>query len=118
MIKLFRHIRKNFLIENKTSKYFKYAVGEIILVVIRILIALSMNNWNEHRKNKIKEQQYLTSFKNLPVDMDIMDNLMSDRIFLNRVGDRKRLSTILNNLYKRAELQLKILINQIDKRIS
>jgi hypothetical protein len=42
--------------ENKTSKYFKYAIGEIILVVIGILIALQINNWNEHRKteNKIK----------------------------------------------------------------
>ena len=50
MIKFFRHIRKSLLMENKTSKYFKYAIGEIILVVIGILIALSINNWNEERK--------------------------------------------------------------------
>ena len=36
--------------ENKTGKYFKYALGEIILVVIGILIALQINNWNEDRK--------------------------------------------------------------------
>ncbi|WP_411768570.1 DUF6090 family protein [Winogradskyella sp. A3E31] len=44
--------------ENKTGKYFKYAIGEIILVVIGILIALSINNWNEDRKNNITESQY------------------------------------------------------------
>ncbi|MEP2024466.1 MAG: DUF6090 family protein [Reichenbachiella sp.] len=42
--------------ENKTGKYFKYAIGEIILVVIGILIALSINNWNEQRKENQKEQ--------------------------------------------------------------
>ena len=47
MIKFFRKIRQNLLMENKTSKYFKYAIGEILLVVIGILIALSINNWNE-----------------------------------------------------------------------
>jgi hypothetical protein len=49
--------------ENKTGKYLKYAIGEIILVVIGILIALSINNWNENRKNSIKEIQFLKSFK-------------------------------------------------------
>ena len=43
--------------QNKTGKYFKYAIGEIILVVIRILISLSINNWNENRKlQKVKLQ--------------------------------------------------------------
>jgi hypothetical protein len=45
--------------ENKTSKYFKYALGEIILVVIGILIALQINNWNENRKEVIQEQKIL-----------------------------------------------------------
>ena len=52
MIKFFRKIRQNLLLENKTSKYFSYAIGEIVLVVIGILIALSINNWNEERKRK------------------------------------------------------------------
>ncbi|MFH4966592.1 DUF6090 family protein [Gaetbulibacter sp. M240] len=56
MIKFFRKIRQNLLMENKTGKYFKYAIGEIVLVVIGILIALSINNWNEERKERIKEQ--------------------------------------------------------------
>lgn len=55
MIKFFRKIRQNLLKENKTSKYFKYAIGEIVLVVIGILIALQINNWNENRKAKENE---------------------------------------------------------------
>ncbi|PTL99430.1 MAG: hypothetical protein DA407_16790 [Bacteroidetes bacterium] len=59
MIKFFRHIRKSLLMENKTSKYFKYAIGEIVLVVIGILIALQINNWNENRISRNKEKLLL-----------------------------------------------------------
>jgi hypothetical protein len=59
MIKFFRKIRYDLLGKNKTGKYFKYAVGEIVLVVIGILIALSINNWNEIRKNRHLESQYV-----------------------------------------------------------
>jgi len=59
MIKFFRHIRKSLIQENKMGKYFKYAIGEILLVVIGILIALQINNWNEYRKDRIAEQIYL-----------------------------------------------------------
>jgi hypothetical protein len=55
MIKFFRHIRQNLIMENKTSKYFKYAIGEIVLVVIGILIALQINTWNEGRKARANE---------------------------------------------------------------
>ena len=54
MIKFFRKIRQSLLSENKISKYLLYAIGEILLVVIGILIALSINNWNQERKNKEK----------------------------------------------------------------
>ena len=63
MIKLFRKIRQDLLMENKTGKYFKYAVGEILLVVIGILIALGINNWNENRKYRKQEVEILKSFK-------------------------------------------------------
>lgn len=59
MIKFFRKIRQNLLLENRTGKYLKYAIGEIILVVIGILIALQINNWNEQRKDNVKEQEIL-----------------------------------------------------------
>ncbi len=52
MIKFFRKIRQQLLSENKFSKYLIYAIGEIILVVIGILIALQINNWNENQKAK------------------------------------------------------------------
>ena len=58
MIKIFRNIRYKLMSENKTGRYFKYAIGEIILVVIGILIALQINNWNEDRKNRITEADY------------------------------------------------------------
>jgi hypothetical protein len=61
MIKFFRKIRQNLLTQGKTGKYFKYAIGEIVLVVIGILIALGINNWNEHRKNKESEKIILTN---------------------------------------------------------
>ena len=58
MIKLFRKIRQDLLSEGKLGKYLKYAIGEIVLVVIGILIALSLNNWNETRKNRVTESEY------------------------------------------------------------
>jgi len=50
------------LANNKVSKYLLYAIGEIVLVVIGILIALSINNWNEQRKDQIKEKATLYKF--------------------------------------------------------
>jgi uncharacterized membrane protein YidH (DUF202 family) len=50
MIKIFPSHRKVFSMKGKTTKYFKYAIGEIILVVIGILIALQINNWNENKQ--------------------------------------------------------------------
>lgn len=69
MIKLFRKIRQKLLSESKFSKYLLYAIGEIILVVIGILIALQINTWNENNKRKKKEQVLLHELK---------DNLKSD----------------------------------------
>ncbi|GAA4268159.1 DUF6090 family protein [Hyunsoonleella aestuarii] len=61
MIKFFRNIRKKLLAEGNTSKYLKYAIGEIILVVIGILIALQINNWNEGRKLLDKRDNLISS---------------------------------------------------------
>ena len=63
MITIFRHLRQRLLTENKFSKYFLYAIGEIILVVIGILIALQINNWNENRKILGIEQKILNTLK-------------------------------------------------------
>jgi hypothetical protein len=72
MIKFFRKIRQNLIMENKASKYFKYAVGEIILVVIGILIALQINNWNENRKSNKVEAIYLKN-----IHRDLKEQLVS-----------------------------------------
>jgi len=64
MIKFFRKIRQQLAYDNNVSKYMRYAIGEIVLVVIGILIALSINNWNEQRKMNIAEKEILTSIYN------------------------------------------------------
>ncbi len=58
MINFFRKTRKKLADDNKPLKYMRYAIGEIVLVVIGILIALSINNWNEERKNRVLEADY------------------------------------------------------------
>ena len=63
MIKFFRKIRQRLLTENKFSKYFLYAIGEISLVVIGILIALQVNDWNNNRKNLDLEDKILKEIK-------------------------------------------------------
>ncbi len=67
MIKFFRKIRQNLLSEGKTGKYFKYAIGEIILVVIGILIALQINNWNE---NRLQQKQLLSVYERTLSDIN------------------------------------------------
>ena len=52
----------------RTGKYLKYAIGEIALVVIGILIALQINNWNENKKTKLEEQLLL---KDLQIDLQL-----------------------------------------------
>ena len=80
MIKFFRHIRKTMIKENKFSKYLLYAIGEIILVVIGILIALQINNNNEHKQQKQLERSLLLEMKgNLALDLsDIRSNIDAD----------------------------------------
>lgn len=73
MIKFLRKIRQQLLSENKFSKYLLYAVGEIVLVVIGILIALSINNWNEDRKRKSLMTTYIASLKgDLKKDIELL----------------------------------------------
>lgn len=76
MIKFFRKIRQNLLSEGKTGKYFKYAIGEIVLVVIGILIALSINTWNETRKQDITEKEIIIGIKN---------DLIKDKEYIKRI---------------------------------
>jgi hypothetical protein len=78
MIPFFRKIRKKIADDNKPIKYLRYAIGEIVLVVIGILIALSINNWNENRKKGIAEQNlYQTLISSLESDLEDANDKIS-----------------------------------------
>jgi len=87
MIKFFRKIRQNMIKENKASKYMLYAIGEIVLVVIGILIALQLNTWKEEIQAK----------EELKISMNLMlDDISQDIAFYNLQIDRleKRVSLL------------------------
>lgn len=91
MFRFFRRIRQRLLSENKTVKYLGYALGEIVLVVIGILIALGIDNWNEERKNDVFEREIL---------VQISENLKKDQ---------QNLNTIISNARRAVECSEKIL---------
>ncbi len=76
MINYFRRIRKKMADDNRPLKYLRYAIGEILLVVIGILIAIQINTWNEERLKRKKEFVYLK---------EIHKNLVQDTIRINQV---------------------------------
>jgi hypothetical protein len=98
--------------QNKTGKYFKYAIGEIVLVVIGILIALSINNWNEYRKQKLVEIDVLEGIRNdiLKDTIDLNFNIRaytyfikSDSIALNHLINKKELNQNIVNALRYSE---------------
>ena len=95
MIKFFRKIRYDLMEKNKTGKYLKYAIGEIVLVVIGILIALQINNWNEHRKAKINEKDL---YGRILVDLQIDENRINEHIMYYNKDQE-----ILNNIYQETQ---------------
>lgn len=79
MINFFRNIRKKKAKENKPLQYMRYAIGEIVLVVVGILIALQINNWNENQKNKSELIQVLTTItSNLNSDIKNINSELKD----------------------------------------
>jgi len=77
MIKFFRKIRQELLSKGKTGKYLKYAIGEILLVVIGILIALGINNWNQ-KQIEIKKER--TALNNLILDLEEQSEILEEYI--------------------------------------
>ncbi len=79
MIKLFRKFRQKLLFEKHFSKYLLYAIGEIVLVVIGILIALQINNWNENRKKlKLKASYKISLMNDLALDTLMLGKLIDE----------------------------------------
>ena len=78
MIQFFRKIRQRLLNENKLTKYLLYAIGEIFLVVIGILLALQINNWNDLRKQKQKEKFILRDLhQEFVFNRKLLDSIMT-----------------------------------------
>ena len=78
MISFFRKIRQKLLSQNRVTRYLVYAFGEILLVVIGILIALQVNNWNEGRKEKARERELLIfALENIKADSLSLDSILS-----------------------------------------
>ena len=115
MIKFFRKIRQNLLTQNKQaspagrfSKYLIYAIGEILLVVVGILIALSINNANDVKKQRKKELTLLTEMiKNLQIDRNDLDfnikgsdeRINANEIILKALQDRVPMNDSLKSYY-------------------
>ena len=115
MIKFFRRLRQNMIKENKVTKYVLYAIGEIVLVVIGILIALSINNNNEDNKARKLEVKYL---KNLQTDIGL-ELKNNDSIIHYRLATAQAAAELLN--FKPLEnasdiLSLEITINKVYTR--
>ncbi len=109
MIKFFRKIRQKLLTENKFSKYLIYAIGEIILVVIGILIALSINNWNENKKVEKVEQVILNDLKaEMESNIEALDGLTNWHRKL--LADAKIIENIQSNFDRRKSFTLDSII--------
>ena len=105
MIKIFRKIRYDLMENNKTGKYLKYAIGEIILVVIGILIALSLNNWKEDLDNRGEEMRILSGLKQefemnlLEVNRNIKLNTSSVKSVVELLGHIRTENPFNNQRY-------------------
>ena len=77
MTRIFRNIRQKLASENKVMAYLRYAIGEILLVMIGILLALQVNNWNELRKQGIAETEFIEGVKkDLAQDKNYIDFIL------------------------------------------
>ena len=101
MIKFFRKIRQNFLIENNVSKYMLYAIGEIVLVIIGILFALQINNWNNENNLQIESQNFSARLLN-----EVINNIKITDAEIDK--ERAQISSALGilNMFKTDHSQL------------
>jgi hypothetical protein len=109
MIQLFQKIRQEHLIKNKIGKYVLYAIGEILLVVIGILIAVAINNRNEQKKLNVQLETYRTSLN---------EELQQDIANLNRLKEAlsQKRKSIFNyvDYYNSENPEASVLLQKID----
>ena len=101
MIKFFRKIRYNLMEHNKIGKYLKYAIGEIVLVVIGIIVALQLNNWNETRKNENQFKAVLEQIYTV-IDQD------TEELTLKQYGLAKQITMIDTIMHKPESINPKL----------
>lgn len=121
MIKFFKKIRKKLLSKNKLSSYLIYATGEIVLVVMGILIALQINNWNEYKKKEQFELSLLKEMKkNLKADLKDIDinikyierSIKSTKIILTSFENNIPFSDSLNKHYGKIPMVPRFLMSE------
>ena len=96
MLRFFRRIRKMLIEQKKITSYIFYALGEIVLVVIGILIALSVNNWNEERKNRIEEKAILTALnRDFTKNLEMFTSIKNTHIKAHESA--KSIQTLINS---------------------
>ncbi len=113
MIKFFRKIRYDLMESKKIRRYLKYSIGEIVLVVIGILIALQVNNWNEERKDAVREMEYL---ENLRSEMRRNRNQIIFQIEIHKrqlANGRYILSVMDGNITPDSSLQLALALQEV-----
>lgn len=84
MLRFFRQIRQKLILQENIRKYLLYSIGEVLLVVIGILIALQVNNWNEERKTSIEEKNYVLA---------LLDDLENDKHELLTLIENRKLKS-------------------------
>ena len=108
-----RFFRFRKLVSLEASKYLRYAIGEIILVVIGILVALQVNNWNEHRKEKAEEKKILLSLHNeISNNIEILKTVIDEKNKIINVNQYIIDNTGENGTWK-SEKSLDSLMNYI-----
>lgn len=90
MVKIFRKVRQQLLKENRIGRYLIYAIGEIILIVIGIMIAIQLNNWNENRKSRNKEIKVLKELR-----ADLLQHLSDFEMNVNDLETWKNSSEVI-----------------------
>ena len=116
MINFFRSLRKTLLIKGKTTNYLKYAIGEILLVMVGILLALQVNNWNENRKSQLNELKLVNQLLD---DAKADSILFESRIVFQQIRDTlfENLLNLSNNISVDSISKLKVNANPFFNRL-